>query len=626
MERDHGDAHSYTLGRLKQLRAIHKREVTSIGDAAKNLRDEAEIFGDILPGYRIKELTEAEKGQMQSKEVRSLQSVEQTILFYYRKFLGNLVSLSHKKSDDTQMVAVSCLCELLPVAQDFNFGSAVIDIIVDRANSRVPKLANMCIACVRDLLSAPTPTDATLSCLQCISDSVKDRGASVNHRLIQSLMYVRLRVIDIHARDISREKKLLQSEKKRDKELAKISSHGEAKLSRVQQAQLQTNMLNKVITTFLRAIEAAKKSTSRYRQSMILAPTMEGLAKFANLIDHSLFDLLLKAIQDVMESDATTTATKLNGIITVATLAQQIQIQCSATDGGGGMSIDIAPYYEFLYRVLPQAFDVSSQHDDASRVDKAEEDEHSTPHDDQTTVVSMFAPGRTKNNKMDPPRNTLKERQERSTLALTACKLLLLVPKKVALKRIAAFCRKLEIISLQCPPYISASIISFVHTCMLKYPSIGVIHDGGDDTLGVAYDAHAESPDHVNALSSLSWETTLLRKSYHPFVREYAATVLRNHKGILSNGQKSKFGAHAGTLMGFTFERGVKLYDVSQGDFKPLPAEQNKRMDRVMLKKRSEMQRLAKIELKRVADDDDEDSSAAVKRPKSTPAPAMESA
>eukprot|EP01060_Flectonema_neradi_P039607 TRINITY_DN8790_c0_g1_i1.p1 TRINITY_DN8790_c0_g1~~TRINITY_DN8790_c0_g1_i1.p1 ORF type:complete len:624 (+),score=94.70 TRINITY_DN8790_c0_g1_i1:43-1914(+) len=621
MERDHGDAHSYTLGRLKQLRAIHKREITSIGDAAKNLRDEAEIFTDILPGYRIKELTEAEKGQMQSKEVRSLQSVEQTILFYYRKFLGNLISLAHKKSDDTQMVAVSCLCEMLPVAQDFNFGSAVIDIIVDRANSRVPKLANMCIACVRDLLSAPTPTEATLSCLQCISDSVKDRGAAVNHRLIQSLMFVRLRVIDIHARDISREKKQLQADKKKDKELAKIASHGEAKLSRVQQAQLQTNMLNKVITTYLRAIEAAKKSTSRYRQSMVLAPTMEGLAKFANLIDHSLFDLLLQAIQDVMESEATTTATKLNGIITVATLAQQIQIQSNAIDGGaGGMSIDIAPYYEYLFQALPKAFDVSSHHDDASRVDKAVEDELETPNDDATTAVSFYAPGKGKGNKTDPARNTLKERQERSSLALTACKLLLLVPKKVSLKRVAAFCRKLEILSVQCPPNISASVMGFVHSCLLKYPSIGVIHDGGDDTLGAAYDPHAESPDHVNALGSLSWETTLLRKSYHPFVREYASTVLRNHKGIMSGGQKSKFGAHTGVLMGFSFEKGIRKYDVSSGDFNPLPAEQNKRMDRAMLKKRSEVHRLAKIELKRASEDS---SSAPVKRLKA-PAPAME--
>eukprot|EP01061_Rhynchopus_euleeides_P029899 TRINITY_DN4952_c0_g1_i4.p1 TRINITY_DN4952_c0_g1~~TRINITY_DN4952_c0_g1_i4.p1 ORF type:complete len:192 (+),score=34.81 TRINITY_DN4952_c0_g1_i4:78-653(+) len=191
MERNYGEDHGYTLTRIKELRAIHKREVTSLSDAAQNLRDECQVFIDILPGYKIKEMTEAEKSQMKSKDVRSLQDVEQKILFYYRKFLGNLVGLAHKKSEEAQFMAVSCLCELLPVAQDFNYGSQIIDTVVDRANSRHPRLSHICVQAIRELLSAPHATDAVLSCLQCISDSVKDRQSAVNHRLLASLVCVR---------------------------------------------------------------------------------------------------------------------------------------------------------------------------------------------------------------------------------------------------------------------------------------------------------------------------------------------------------------------------------------------------------------------------------------------------
>ena len=290
MEKNHGEDHGYTMTRIKELRAIHKREVSGLSDAAQNLRDEASIFVDILPGYKIKELTDQEKSQMKSKDVRNLQAVEQKILMYYRKFLGQLVGLAHKKSEDAQYIALTCLCEILPAAQDFNFGSSVIDTIVNSANSRHPRLANMCVSSVRTILSAPHPTEAVLSALQYISDCVKDRGHGVNHRLLASLVCVRIRVMDVHARDIVKEKKIKKQQKKEDKELAKILEKGQASVGRVELLKLQTNMLNKVITTFLRTLEVCK-TAPRYRQSMLFGPVMEGLAKFAPMIDFRYFHI-----------------------------------------------------------------------------------------------------------------------------------------------------------------------------------------------------------------------------------------------------------------------------------------------------------------------------------------------
>ena len=286
MEKNHGDDHSYTRRRLKELRVIHKREVASSSDAAKNLRDEARVFQDVLPGYKIKELTDEEKGQMRSKDVRNLQDVEQTILFYYRKFLGNLVGLAHKRNEEAQYVALNCLCDMLPYAQDFNYGSSVIDTIVNHASSKSPRLSSMCVQAIRDLLSAPTPTDAVLSCLQCISDQVKERGPLVSHRLLSSLMCVRIKIMDVFARDLSKEKQQKKQQKNEDKELAKMMDKGSAKLSRVEIAKLQTTMLNKIITTYLRTLEVCR-TAPRYRQSLLLQPTMEGLAKYAHMIDFS---------------------------------------------------------------------------------------------------------------------------------------------------------------------------------------------------------------------------------------------------------------------------------------------------------------------------------------------------
>eukprot|EP00662_Eupelagonemidae_sp_cell21_P024632 gene24632-5592_t len=173
----------------------------------------------------------------------------------------------------------------------------------------------------------------------------------------------------------------------------------------------KTQMLNKVITTYLR------RPLPR-RQSLLLGPTMEGLAKFAHLIDHGLFDLLLKAIRDALDSPATTLAATLHGIVT----QQQQDASASA-----GIAVDISSLP--LHRVLPAAMDCSSHHDERSKVDEEEVDAAdggASAAADAATVhygprVTMFA-GRG----AAAPRNTLRERTERAALALRACDLLLL--------------------------------------------------------------------------------------------------------------------------------------------------------------------------------------------------------
>eukprot|EP01063_Lacrimia_lanifica_P013545 TRINITY_DN20196_c0_g1_i1.p1 TRINITY_DN20196_c0_g1~~TRINITY_DN20196_c0_g1_i1.p1 ORF type:complete len:637 (+),score=245.51 TRINITY_DN20196_c0_g1_i1:64-1911(+) len=610
MEKNHGEGHGYVLSRLKELRAVHKREIKSVGDVATNLRDEAQIFMDILPGYKIKELTEAEKQQMKSKEVRNLQSVEQTILMYYRKFVGNVVGLAHKKSDDAQYMAVNCLVELLPAAQDFNYGSSVIDTVVDRANSRNPRLAQMCITGVRDLLSAPTPNDAVLSCLQCICDQVKDRGHLVNHRLLASLMCIRIKIIDVHARDIIKEKKIKQQQKKDDKEIAKAMSKGEASIGRVEQAKMQTQMLNKVLTCYLRILEICK-TAPRYRQSLLLGPTMEGLAKFAHMIDFSLFELLLQAISDILDGESATLAAMLNGIITVATLAISTQKDAVTSDG---VSIDIGGYYERLFAILPAVLDASSHHDERSRIDEEQMfDGDGKPTDDATSAVSMVAP---RGRKSDPPRNTLKERTDRGYLALKALDLLLLQPKKVSMTRVAAFYRRLEHLALHTTANISVAILAFTHKLLQKYPNLAVLHDGGEEAAGAAYDYEVDVPDHVSAMSSVSWEVPLLRRSYHPLLRDYASHLLRNHKGLATNRHKAS--AIPSTLLGVDHTKAVKLYDTSNGGFNPLPADINKRMDKAALKRAR--QAAAMLQNSEAAEDPEEPLRKKRKAAKAVPA------
>eukprot|EP01065_Artemidia_motanka_P051966 TRINITY_DN9265_c0_g1_i1.p1 TRINITY_DN9265_c0_g1~~TRINITY_DN9265_c0_g1_i1.p1 ORF type:complete len:674 (+),score=198.12 TRINITY_DN9265_c0_g1_i1:102-2024(+) len=567
MEKAQKDQHAYERAKIKEIRAIHKREIASAADAATSLKDETAVWKDLLPGYKIRELSEGDKQQMKSAEVRGLESVEQTMLQYYRKFLGNLVGLAHKRSEDIQHIVVSCLCDLLPQAQEFNFGSSVIDIVVDRASSRNLSIAGMCVTAVRHLLSQPTASEAVLTCLQCIADQVKERGELVSPRLVASLLYVRVKMVNVDSREVQREKQERERRRKQDKKLAGKMEAADAENSRVKEAQLQTNILQKVITTYLRILNTCR-TASRFRQSMLLGPTMEGLAKFAHLIDYSLFDLLLQAIRQALDSPATTLAAVLHGIITVSTLAEQHQQNATSS---AGVSVDISSYYEDLYRALPEALDCSSHHDDRSRVDVDRNDvEEGARADSASTAAStrIGKPG-------ELVRNTLRERTDRSALAIRACEMLLLRPRRLPLPRVAAFTRRLGLLSAHCPPHVCVSVLALVRAVGVKYPRVAEALRGDDAAASSgSFRWDTDMPDHANALESTGWEMCLLPKSFHPLERDYAAAVLKDLKKSSQQHQPKQ------TLLGVDFNKAVREYDVSSGGFSPLPPSANSSMQR----------------------------------------------
>ena len=132
----------------------------------------------------------------------------------------------------------------------------------------------------------------------------------------------------------------------------------------------------------------------------------------------------------------------------------------------------------------------------------------------------------------------------------------------------------------------SLGILAFCRRLLQKYTSLATLHDGGEEAAGGAYDYECEVPDHVNAMSSVSWDLNLHRQSYHPTVREYASAMLKQHKGLSTNSQR--LATLHSTLMGINFDEVVKGYDISTGGFKPAPLEVNRKMDRATLKRRQQ--------------------------------------
>ena len=140
------------VGYLKQLLDLCKRE-NAISIRKLSLLSLLEVFKDIVPGYRIRELTDEEKQAKVTKEVGKLRDFEESLLSNYRHYLQNLeeiingcFKIKRKKVDRGKKVvcdvlrpvytlgvlATKCLCDLLLSVPDFNFRNNIITVIVPR--------------------------------------------------------------------------------------------------------------------------------------------------------------------------------------------------------------------------------------------------------------------------------------------------------------------------------------------------------------------------------------------------------------------------------------------------------------------------------------------------------------
>lgn len=110
------------------------------------------VFKDIIPGYRIRSLTEAEKSEKVSQMVAQTRDWEQGLVSIYQAYLRLLeaefkgmhsVSDVHRSTDtislgkgDLADVAMHCMCTLLTEVTHFNFRVNLMTCIVSRLSKR----------------------------------------------------------------------------------------------------------------------------------------------------------------------------------------------------------------------------------------------------------------------------------------------------------------------------------------------------------------------------------------------------------------------------------------------------------------------------------------------------------
>jgi nucleolar complex protein 3 len=305
------------------------------------------VFKDILPSYRLRMPTDAERAGKISKETKQLWDYERALLTYYQQYLQVLekswASGSPKGKPPSRMAVTGMisLCELLKTAYHFNFRSNILNMVIKQMNNReCDQISERCCKAVEHVFEKDTQGEVAMEAARLVAKLIKDYKGVMRPEVVQSFARLPLRVHVDEAQAAKIATAANAKKRKRDKEMAEIESEmkeGSGTVDKIVLARCQSETLQSVILSYFRILKSNDTAT---RQSL-LPSALEGLAKFAHLINMDTVVDLLDVLKDLL--------------VTVDELPLEASLNCVLTafqtlqGPGKEMQIDVKEYVTPLY-------------------------------------------------------------------------------------------------------------------------------------------------------------------------------------------------------------------------------------------------------------------------------------
>ncbi|KAJ3148971.1 Nucleolar complex protein 3 [Irineochytrium annulatum] len=489
------------MSSLKTLREIGNTRDTHVLKFC--LLTQLTVYRDIIPGYRIRPLTDAEKEQKVSKEVKKLRSFEEDLLTNYQAYLQQLdAALTHhlgrKKAAGAQslkspvdptvaVVAAKCMSELLVTATHFNFRLNLIAAITSNMSVRSPvDVGIICCNAVKRLFEADEHGEASLEAVKLMGRMIKGKGFKVSAHVIRTFLHLKLREELAGGRDGGEkagDKRKRKSDRvhmskrsrktaKFDQEVEKELKEAEAEYDKEEKAKLQTETLKQLFATYFRILKHADGTP-------LLPAVLEGLSRFAHLINMDFFADIIEVLKKITK--------------------EHYQKYLD----GEAINIDLKDFNNSLYSQLSRL----PMDPDFCYANKIEEGEE------------VMESGATVKH--------LKDRGARCEieLALMGFDILFGRKKQVPIARTAAFVKRLATVALQLPVHAILACLSILRATFIKHPRLQQLLDTEERLGSGSYKAMLDDPELCNPFATNLWELTILYKHYHPTVRTLAKHV-----------------------------------------------------------------------------------------------------
>ncbi|KAG7007899.1 nucleolar complex-associated protein 3 [Physcia stellaris] len=510
------------------------------------------VFKDVIPGYRIRPIGDLDSTEKISKEVRRLRSFEQALVGSYQAYVKELAKRakvgkdSSEASETTAQVAISCACALLLAVPHFNFRGEILKILVDKLSyNKVDANFIKCRETLETLFRDDEDGTPSLDAVTLLTKMIKARDYRVNESVLNTFLHLRLlsefsskasqdRIDKPSAEDraagkkpkpkrefrTKKQRKVLKEQKAVEKEF----KEADAIVSHEERDRMQAETLKLVFVTYFRILKA--------RSPRLMGAVLEGLAKYAHLINQDFFGDILEALKDLInDAEALSTTDPDDPETPKSTTSTRSTLLCIATafallagqdvaKSASSLSLDLSFFTAHLYKSL---YSLSLNPDlEFSSKSLHLPDPHSSP---TTNQQALPAQSPTKKNKVNL----------RTTASLLHTSLSsILTPRTTPPVRIAAFVKQLHTVLLQTPEKSSIALLSLLQQVLKVHGrKVAGLWNTEERRGDGVFDALKGEVEGSNPFASTVWEGELLRLHYARGVRDGVRGVDGILKGLV---------------------------------------------------------------------------------------------
>lgn len=515
------------IGKLRDLRNLMKN-TNSLQVKQITLLSLVPLFKGLIPGYRIRPLTEIEQKEKVSKDIRKLREFEEVLVVNYKEYI-NLITEYAKKGRSAKpgsaryilaSASVSACCDLLESVPHFNLRNELIEIIVDKVSRHtIDKPFIKAISTIRAIFTADDEGHVSHEVVKVITKMVKARRYNVHESVIDSFLHLRLLTelatkasrdtVDrvegpkIRKKDRAHLTKKQRKQRKEEKLIDEEMRKAETVVSAEEKERIQGETLK---ITFVLYFNILKE-----RSNSLMATTLEGLSRFSHLVNADFFGDLLEVLRELIKDRH---MWEVDGEFKFKESMTREALLCVITafsllsgQTGESMNLDLSFFINHFYSAL---YSIGLNPD--------LEFSHKTLRLDDPLKRAAFGPEEAE----------FRRKVNISTemeMVVKAIEFIFFRQRQVGKLRVEAFSKRLMVASLQMPERSSIAALKILDKMTKKFPALSALYSTEDRVANGIYRMDVDQPEHSNPEAATFWETIFLENHYSPKVARAAGLV-----------------------------------------------------------------------------------------------------
>ena len=322
-----------------------------------------ELLKHVTPGYQIKH-QDLKEGEKYKKDTLKLVKFESALLKCYKNFLVKLEKLVNliksrqnldKATTAQAIYFLNVMCQLLVAHPHFNFAKNILHAVVPILSSSNLEARSLVKTSVEELFRGDMRGEISLEAVRLINHLVKSRKHNVRTDVVSVMMCLRIKNVDLDREKTEEiERKKMEARKKKLLEKSKISKQEKKRRKRLEALEKElleargeegkkvkekffTETTKLVFTIYFRILKSFPKS-------QLMGAVLEGLSKFAHVINIEFFSDLVTVFQELLAGG---TLTYRDTLLATGTVFKILSGQ------GEALNIDPTSFYAHLYSSLP---------------------------------------------------------------------------------------------------------------------------------------------------------------------------------------------------------------------------------------------------------------------------------